>query len=577
MKTNFLSIFRPMLLVFIGFYLIFSCSKLNPLDEVELTVNNDVTKSPILIHFANANSSSTNVPGDFNVTISGKNANLVEMDGGSTNFQASHGLLPLYIVNTANPSTTNPVKFNVYAEIPGFAPVTQSVTITSDSVKVIDITAIEYANPADGTSVSVSQATLSNGVSNGDNFKTGTSATMSETTTVTIPAGTKVLDANGVAINANQLTSNIVHFSPSSPTSYSAFPGGFNPTNVVDQNGQPINNGEGINFVSAGLVAINMKAGNTDVKQFSSPVKVSMEINANTTNFDTGENIKVGDVVPLWSLNEQTGQWKSEGDVTVTTNSNGKLVANFETKHLSCFNLDWYWYGIRTCNRPLTVTLRIGPGKSGYFDVTLVTPNNQYLAALHGAYLTDGMRVTFPYVAQIPQAKIVISSFNLYLNPRLPILAQTNLFNPCAQGAIDIIFGAPATPDIVKVNINISGKCSNKNVKILPSGWFYLYDNTDAMAGKNPWTYLYLVNGVINFSYGSKITNNNGVLTIELVNGHQYMVYSWNNNTWYSSGLFTLNKNNFALPAGTGIVGNSVYNAGTNTLNITGTFTPNCK
>ncbi len=72
MKTNFLSIFRPLLYIFIGLSLVFACQQINPLDEVELTVSSAVTKSPVLIHFANANSTSTNQPSDFAVSISVK-------------------------------------------------------------------------------------------------------------------------------------------------------------------------------------------------------------------------------------------------------------------------------------------------------------------------------------------------------------------------------------------------------------------------------------------------------------------------------------------------------------------------
>lgn len=578
MNIKLTSLFRPIIYALFGLTLIVACQQINPLEGVQLTVNDEIPKSPVLIHFANANSTSANQPSDFTVKISGKDASLVKMDGGSTDFKTSHGLLPLALIQTSTPSASNPITFNIYAEIPGFAPVSQTITIKSDTTKVIDISAIELSNPASGTSVSVAQAALSNGVASTEtSFKISPSSTVSETTTISIPAGTKMLDANGTAINANQLSSSMVYYSPTSPTSYGAFPGGFNPTNVVNEQGQPINGGNGINFVSAGLVSINMQASGTPVKKFSQPVKVSMEVNANTTNFESGQNVKEGDIVPLWSLNEETGAWKKEGSVTLTKNASGKLVANFETTHLSCFNLDWFFYGnIGTCNKPLTVTLRIGAGREGYYDVALVTPQNQYLAAAHWEYVTDGKKVVFPNVANIPNAKIVISDFNLWLNPRLPILAETPVFNPCTQGAIDITWQAPAPTESMNININIVGKCSNKDFKILPSGWYYIYDYTKALTGKDGWTYLYLVNGVIQYTYGSTISNTNGVYSIKLPVGHQYYVYTWNNNNWYASGLFTLGKNNFTLPAGTGITGSGVYNSTTNSLNITGTFSANC-
>src|SRR5580698_3386843 len=71
-----------------------SCTK--PNDHISLIVNEStLSKSPVLLHFSNANTSSAVQPGDFNVSISGKDSALVQMDGGTTNFAASHGFLPL--------------------------------------------------------------------------------------------------------------------------------------------------------------------------------------------------------------------------------------------------------------------------------------------------------------------------------------------------------------------------------------------------------------------------------------------------------------------------------------------------
>jgi hypothetical protein len=437
--------------------LINGCKK--PTQGLSLKVNEStLTKAPVLLHFANANVSSTNQPGDFDVTISGKDANLVQMDGGATSgFKASHGFLPLSLVTAAAPSPGSPVTFNISAKISGFAPVVQTVTITKDSATVVDVSTIEYANPPAGTSVLVANAALSNGVAtNAINFNLPASAGMVETANVTIQPGTQMLDVNGQAISGSRVTANIVDYSAVSTTSYGAFPGGFHPTNVVDASGNQINDGKGINFVSAGLISINMTAGSTPVRHFSKPLQVSMKLAPNTTNFTTGNNIKAGDTVPLWSLNEDNGQWTSEGNVTIASDGNGNLVANFTTTHLCCFNLDWSWtvYGhpYGTCFTPLSVRIHCGAGISGVYDVTIVTPNNQYLAGAHGEFVHDGDVVVFPDVPSITQCKVVISNFNLYLNPRLPILAQTELFNPCGHGAVDLTFGTPPPPSCVNGN-----------------------------------------------------------------------------------------------------------------------------
>jgi hypothetical protein len=558
-----------------------SCRK--PNEGISLTIDETtLTKAPVLIRFANANAGSSNQPGDFDVKITGKDAALVQMDGGSTSdFKTSHGFLPLSLTANALPSVSAPITFNVSADIPGYAPVVQTVTITKDTAKIVDVAAVEYANPPAGTAVLVTASPLSGGVSDGATLNLPRRSGMVETAQVKVLPGTQMMDADGAAINASQLKSSIVDFSAVSTTSYGAFPGGFSPTNVIDQAGKQVNDGNAINFVSAGLLSIKMAAGGTQVRRFSKPIQVSMKLDPNTTNFVTGSNIKAGDTVPLWSLTEETGQWKSEGNVTIVSDGDGSLVANFETSHLCCFNLDWTWaiagrpYG--TCFNPLTVRIHCGAGNSGVYDVTIVTPNNQYLAGAHGEFVHDGDVVVFPYVPNIAQCKVVISSFNLYLNPRLPILAQTGLFNSCGQGSVDLNFGNPASPSLINVTLNMQGYCGNKNVNLLPSGWFYLYDAGAAQLNQNAWTYAYVSRGVIQYAFGTGITGSRGKYSIKLFNGNQYYMYAYNNYLWYQSSVFTMAPRNFNLPSINGINGSAIYDSGNNTLNITAKFNVRCR
>jgi len=62
MKTNFTSIFRPIIYIFLGLSLVFACQKINPFEDVELTVNTDIYQAPIIIHFLDANVDATKLP-----------------------------------------------------------------------------------------------------------------------------------------------------------------------------------------------------------------------------------------------------------------------------------------------------------------------------------------------------------------------------------------------------------------------------------------------------------------------------------------------------------------------------------
>jgi hypothetical protein len=579
-KGHTLIVIYLTIIVLLLLFAVIGCKK--PNDHIDLNVNeSSLAKAPVMVHFVNANPTSTVQPADFNVTISGKDSALVQMDGGATtNFQTSHGFLPLSLISAAQPSALSPVTFNISAQIPGFAPVVQTITITKDTATIVDIGAIEYANPASGTGVLTNTSALNNGVSGGTTLNVPTGKGMVESATVTIPAGTQMMDINSDPIAASSLASNIVDYSANSSTSYGSFPGGFHPTNIVDAGGNQVNGGYPINFVSAGLLSIKMTADGTPVRHFSQPLQVSMKLDPNTTNFTTGNAIQPGDTVPLWSLTEETGQWKSEGNVTITRDANGNLVANFTTTHLCAFNLDWSWavaghpYG--TCFNPLSVTIHCGAGNSGIYDVTIVTPSYQYLAGAHGEYVHDGDVVVFPYVPDIAECRVVISTFNLYLDPALPILAQTQLFNPCNQGSVSLSWGAPAVPQFINVNLNITGHCSNKNVNLLPSGWFFLFDESASKTNKNPWTYVYVRDGIIKYAFGTPITVSNGTYSIQLVEGDQYYIYAYNSSEWYESQVFTLVNRNFNFPSVAGLDGSAVFNPATNTLNITARYDVHC-
>ena len=579
-KVNVLIIIYLTIIALLLVFAVAGCKK--PNDHISLNVNeSSLAKAPVMLHFVNANPTSTVQPANFNVSISGKDSALVQMDGGATsNFQASHGFLPLSLISSAEPSTLNPVTFNVSAQIPGFAPVVQTITITQDTATIVDVGAVEYTNPAPGTSVLVNTSALNNGISGGITLNLPTGKGMVESAKITIPAGTQVMDVNSNPIAASSLSSNIVDYSANSSTSYGSFPGGFHPTNVIDASGNQVNGGYPINFVSAGLLSINMAADGTPVRHFSQPLQVSMKLDPNTTNFTTGNPIKAGDVVPLWSLTEATGQWKSGGNVTIASDGNGNLVADFTTTHLCAFNLDWSWavsghpYG--TCFNPLKVTIHCGAGNSGIFDVTIVTPDYQYLAGAHGEYVHDGDVVVFPYVPDIAQCRVTINAFNLYLDPQLPILAQTGLFNPCGQGAIDITWGGTPGPQFLNVNLNITGHCSNKNVNLLPSGWFFIYDITASQHNKNPWTYVYVRNGIIEYAFGSPVTGSNGVYSIKMVEDDQYYIYAFNSSEWYESPVFTLQSQAFNFPAVAGLSGSATFNQATNTLNLKCVYSVHC-
>ncbi len=91
-----------------------------------------------------------------------------------------------------------------------------------------------------------------------------------------------------------------------------------------------------------------MRVGNTSVEQFSQPVSVQIGIKPNTNNPITGTTVRAGDVIPLWSYDENNGNWKFEGNYTVNSKiglgGNQELfIKKDDVTHLSWYNLDWFF------------------------------------------------------------------------------------------------------------------------------------------------------------------------------------------------------------------------------------------
>ncbi len=526
---------------------IHACKK--PTEDINLLVNTStLSKAPTLVQFVNANATGgTTLPSSFTVKITGDDAKLVQLDGGGTNFTVTNGVLPLSLTKQANPSATNPVTYTIYAEVPGFLPVTKTITVTGNTASTPVIPLVEYAKPVQGTAVVTKQAELSNGVTTATTVAaTTTNATTTENTAISIPPGTQMLDAGGAAINSSQLNVNAVYFGTGNKESLSAFPGGFNVTNAIGPNGKTISTGT--TFVTAGMLSINVNAGSTAVKGFSKPVTLTLEINDKLVNPQTRQVVKAGDVIPVWSLNEQTGQWKYESTATIARNNSGKLSVTFPITHLSGWSANWYG---ATCPSPLTVKVHTAQEINGDLLLSLTTANDQQLTSTEVTQLKEGFSTVLnDCPADAGDVKVVVYSRN---GSTLTKLGETATFSPCGQGSIDVTLNTQPAVDYIKTTIHMTAKCSNQQVVAYPSTWLTL---RDATTGENTNVYM-----------------SDGVATANLVNGHSYGITTTYSNRTYNSASFKLDKaSGIAVPAVNGLSGTANYDAAANTIVVDATF-----
>lgn len=163
---------------------------------------------------------------------------------------------------------------------------------------------------------------------------------------LTIPVDTIFTDKDGNVVKGADLK--ITSFDPYEPSAIAAYPGGLNV--IADASGfniggeLQVGNRE-INFKSAGFVAISIEdIDGNKVKNFSQDIEIAMQFAAGTKDGE-GNIVVIGDKVPIWSYNEDTGKWSYEkvGTVQDLNLSDGLYDVVYNLNHLSYWNLDWHF------------------------------------------------------------------------------------------------------------------------------------------------------------------------------------------------------------------------------------------
>eukprot|EP01136_Pigoraptor_vietnamica_P015160 Opistho-1_new@57965 len=281
MKNFFTSILRPVILFSLGISLVFACQKINPFEGVDLTVNSNIYKAPILIEFVDANSNSTTLPKDLTVTISGPNKDLVLNDQGGKDFKVAGNLLSLVLAENVNPSESAPVELTVSVKGPNYAPTNYTITIVDFLSSTYRVALTNLSALPDGVK-SVAKTTS---LATGETIVIPASTDKPEVAKITIPAGTQVKDETGAIINATSVNSNIIQYGTGTEDAFNSFPNEGEANTVKFKDGTT----DEASFITAGFVDIDMTAGGKSVKSFSKPLDMSLSLHPDLVNPDTEE------------------------------------------------------------------------------------------------------------------------------------------------------------------------------------------------------------------------------------------------------------------------------------------------
>ena len=169
----------------------------------------------------------------------------------------------------------------------------------------------------------------------------------------TIPAGTKLLDKDGneitgaVKMDMALFPNDANGEAEPGKSPLKSFPGGVNDV-------KPAGGSSGY-FVSGGLTALELTgpAGEKVTKFDGGAIDVTTTVPQSTINPNTDAALADGDLLPIWSYSESTGEWtREDADADATNGVTDGLVTcavgattctvTMKATHLSYWNLDWF-------------------------------------------------------------------------------------------------------------------------------------------------------------------------------------------------------------------------------------------
>ncbi len=559
---------------------IWSCKK--PTEDIIIIFNtSSLFKSPLMVQFNDASTLA-----DFTVSISGKDSALVQMGSGSKIFKVVKGLLPLALKAQAKPTPSNPLTFIINAEIPGYVAVKKTIIISNDSASFYTIPIVKYVKPIDGTAELTTETLLTGGkTTSNTSFSTAKDSKLAEKVTVVIPADNQMQNSSKNLINAALLTSKIVLYGTSLTSLNAIFPGHQGTVNALGKDGRRILGG--MNFVTAGLLKINMTAGTTAVANFTKPLEINQELPANFINPKTGTLLKIGETIPLWIY--ESGYFRETTNFATVISEGSRLVAKYTTPTPGTWNLAWATAPIISqINKPFNINLLpiITPWTGTYnllvqnssgivlmelfdyqplrdsFKVGTVVNGNITYTSVSGKY-----GYGLPFVPNVSGLKVLV------YNQAGSKVGETVVFNPSTLNAVDIIVDnkpvvvvppPPPPPPIEYLNIGIilSGKCTNKNITSPLNSWVTLNNTTNKTS-----SYFYVKNGAIDNAAGS----------IKVILGHKYTISITYDGVTQTSEAFTAEKTDTTISLSSVFEGKTTYTSSTNTLQITGVLSQTCK
>lgn len=470
--------------------LAFSCTDPTAiLDDFTIRIKPNIMENLAMIEIVDANDPILEIP-NLKITIEGDIAEDVYEISGAQDFDLLDGRITIGLHPRANPTPGNPVLVPVIVEGDGYLRKRRVIEFDyeNEKLQVVEIPLVSVASPPSGVSFNINPGiTLTGGslpasesivVPPGQGSSTGMS--------IDLDAGTSFFNRQGNPITGGSLKVVAGHFDSDNESSLNAFPGGFSADSIQQADGSYV----GGSFQTAGFTTLEMTIDGEEVKSFSQPITITMEVSSNALNPNTGAPLALGDTIPVWSYDEIVGDWVYESDGVVTQGANG-LEVSYQSNHLSYWNLDFFAAYCSSRNQRLVFDLPGWPSSARRnFKLRVVWPGtNQVVGnwASTTKSLFDGYVLSLSYV---PNRTVEVRVFDMQDNP----VGNSGPINLCGAGDVPITVNA--APPVQSISISLEAFCpTNTQIVIRPQDFPVYYRPTAGSTEATPYTLLGWITG----------------------------------------------------------------------------------
>jgi hypothetical protein len=518
---NYKKITAAMLgLIVLGIIVLSSCDVKNPTEGLEVRLKNISRTNYVTVNIVDGNSGQA-ITKPIKATFGGENKDKVinSANESISELTITNGIAQFAVLDNIEPTVQNPFKVILVFNDDNDEYINTSLPIRLTKSGISKFTAVltDLNNLPQGVVSNEEQSgtTDNNGTSEDIEVSSGKESQSNASATVKIPAGTQLLDENGNVLTGNVET-RVTYYNPKNQQSLASFPGGLFVT--AEQSGGQMSDGS---FVTAGFVAVDMNVNGNEVEGFSKNVQIDVEVPQDLTNPETGSPVQPGDEIPLWSYNEDDGEWKFEGNTTVPNqpaSGQNYKISYKKVKHLSYWNLDWF--SDDYCEEGVQIDFI---ATSGCFDKV----NARLLNQNTGEPLTYSSQTTiygydptliFQYAPLGTPITVEVYEFiSYYENGEL--LGSINIDDICGTGEVYPLEFTPPQSNFELITVNVEARCNDSdNPTVVSLDGYPIYAKKDG-----EWYYNYI--GELQ----------EGQMQVCLEMGAKYYFMALYKNDWYYS------------------------------------------